>query len=471
MSTSNNNNISKLNLKNNNGFGKNSNIFDMVAGTPNNIFDPYDICYGEKRSNQDINDSIISLLNNISNLYPLIIGFFTVFFEKPINSTIDKESLNNIIEKMLKSDNSTQEKSLKTSKEWIKTCIGLMMTIYENSNDLKKLLFEKKDKLLNSNYKKHEFGETRHILETNIEKLEKSIQDLLIHLSNSLENIHENINIYFESIFIYIAFIHNVDLLWEVYDIDPILITGAKKSDRLSDYNISSFRERLHVFISSFLKDVGRTSEKTMLNSCWNDMYKVLGEDLILYPQKLIIFNELITNTDRATGLKQFILPEINNQNYIFRFDAKYLGNDNENNKLKDYITNCYGMSLYGNERSCGGDKLQFILESKIMKFISIRLYGMKNENIDNININIFNCDDNKPQQLVDQDTIKPLTLQLSNYLPSKNNLNTNSVGFTNTKKIKISNVKNLIEINFNGNDNKKYFLYFIEILVSYQKQ
>lgn len=114
---------------------------------------------------------------------------------------------------MLKSDNSTQEKSLKTTNQWINSCVELMMKIYENSNDLKKLLFEKKDKLLNSNYKKHEFGETRHILETNIEKLEKSIQDLLILLSNSLENIHENINIYFESILIYIAFIHNVDVI------------------------------------------------------------------------------------------------------------------------------------------------------------------------------------------------------------------------------------------------------------------
>ncbi|KAM9966742.1 hypothetical protein ACTFIR_006971 [Dictyostelium discoideum] len=470
MNISNDNNIPKLNIKNNNGFGKSSNIFDMVAGTPNDIFDPYDICYGEKRSNQDINDSMISLINNISNLYPLIIGFFTVFFEKPINSTIDSEKLKIIIEKMLKSDNSTQEKSLKTTKEWINSCIELMMKIYENSNDLKKLLFEKKDKLLNSNYKKHEFGETRHILETNIEKLEKSIQDLLILLSNSLDNIHENINIYFESILTYIAFIHNVDLLWEVYDIEPILITGAKKSDRLSDENVSSFRERLHVFISSFLKDVGRTSEKTMLNPCWNDMYRVLCEDLILYPQKLIIFNELITNTDRTTGLKQFNLPEINNQNYIFRFDAKYVGTDNENNKLKEYITNCYGMSFYGSNE--GSNKLSFILESKTKKFISIRLYGMKNENIENININIFNCDDNKPQQLlVDQDTIKPLTLQLSNYLPSNNNLNSNFVGFTNTKKIKLNNIKNLIEFNFNGNENKKYFLYFIEILVSYQKQ
>lgn len=268
-------------------------------------------------------------------------------------------------------------------------------------------------------------------------------------------------------------------MLWEVYDIEPILITGAKKSDRLSDENVSSFRERLHVFISSFLKDVGRTSEKTMLNPCWNDMYKVLCEDLILYPQKLIIFNELITNTDRTTGLKQFNLPEINNQNYIFRFDAKYVGTDNENNKLKEYITNCYGMSFYGSGIGSGGgggdsgsSKLSFILESKTKKFISIRLYGMKNENIENININIFNCDDNKPQQLlVDQDTIKPLTLQLSNYLPSNNNLNSNFVGFTNTKKIKLNNVKNLIEFNFNGNENKKYFLYFIEILVSYQKQ
>ncbi|KAK5577295.1 hypothetical protein RB653_002236 [Dictyostelium firmibasis] len=466
------NNILKLNIKN--GFGKNSSIFDMLASTPNNIFDPYDICYGEKRSNQDINESLVSILNNISNLYPLIIGFFTVFFEKPINSTIDKDNLKVIVEKMLKSDTSTQEKSLKTSNEWIKSCVDLMMNIYENNNDLKKLLFEKKDKLLNSNYKKHEYGETRHILETNIEKLEKSIQELLILLSNSLENIHENINIYYESIFVYIAFIHNVDLLWEVYDIDPILITGAKKSDRLSDNNVSSFRERLHVFISSFLKDVGGTSEKTMLNPCWNDMYKVLGGDLILYPQKLIIFNELITNTDRVSGLKQFNLPEINNQNYIFRFDAKYIGSDNDNNKLKDYITGCYGMSFYSQSEQQNGftnSKLSFILESKTMKFISIRLYGMKNEHIENININVFNCDDDKPQQLVDQDTIKPLTLQLSNYLPSMNNLDSNFVGFTNTKKIKLNNVKNLIEINFNGNDQKKYFLYFIEILVSYQKQ
>ncbi|KAN0044572.1 hypothetical protein ACTA71_006090 [Dictyostelium dimigraforme] len=467
MNISNINNISKLNIKNNNGFGKNSNIFDMVAGTPNNIFDPFDICYGEKRSDQDLNDLMVSILNNISNLYPLIIGFYTVFFEKPINATMDCENLKMLVEKMLKSDNPSQEK-LSTSSEWIKSCVLLMMGIYDNSNDLKKLLFEKKDKLLNSNYKKHEFGETRYILETNIERLEKSIQDLLILLSNSLENIHENIGIYMESIFIYIAFIHNVDLLWEVYDIDPILITGAKKSDRLNEKNISSFRERLHVFISSFLKDVGGTSEKTMLNLCWNDMYKVLGQDLILYPQKLIIFNELITNSDRATGFKQFILPEINNQNYIFRFDAKYLGTDNEEYKsFKDYITGCYGIPLFGNESS----KLSFILESKTMKFISIRLYGMKNENLDNININVFNCDDNKPQQLVDQDTIKPLTLQLSNYLPSKNNLDSNFVGFTKTKKIKLSNVKNLIEFNFNGNENKKYFLYFVEILVSYQKQ
>ncbi|EGC28312.1 hypothetical protein DICPUDRAFT_85583, partial [Dictyostelium purpureum] len=285
MNTINNNNV----LNNNNkseGFPNNSLVFEQL-GYPNNAFDPFSMVYGPQRTFQDINNDMTYVLNCIANLRPLIEGFYTIFFEKPKDTKITKEQLENIIDEMLGENN-------KCSNVWKKNCNELMMEVYKCSNELKEFILKDKQTYLECDKKKT--MNLRNILTENVNIMEKKIQELLIFFS-SLEYIEYNINIYYECMLIYISFIKNIDLLWEVYDVDPIYISGSKKNEVR---DISSFRERLHLFISSFIKDVGRTSNRTKLHPVWHEMHKILTFDLILYPQRLEIYSGLNIDIDQS---------------------------------------------------------------------------------------------------------------------------------------------------------------------------